>query len=85
MPEIPEPPHEMHGLIQMHMSQRPDSLRAMQNWMQAMTPDDCNTCGDISAVSVRVTPLMGARLNVYFRPTGYDAEPPVSQDPYRIN
>jgi hypothetical protein len=65
----------MHGLIQMHMAQRPDSQRAFRNWFQAMTPDAYGNPGRMSVVSVRVNPQMGGRLTIYFRPVGYDAQP----------
>ncbi len=87
MPGIPEPPREMHGLINMHLAQRPDAQRSFRHWMQAMTPDEYRSPGDISVVSARVTPVTGARLNVYFRPVGYEAHAAVSRpvaerDPY---
>lgn len=75
LPGVPDPPREMHGLIQLHMAQRPDAQRALGQWIQAMTPDDSATCGDISVVSARVNPQMGARLTLYFRPVGYDRPP----------
>lgn len=75
LPAIADPPEEMHGLIQMHMAQRPESQRAFRNWMQAMTPDAYGNPGRMSVVSVRVGPTMGSRLTVYFRPVGYDQPP----------
>lgn len=85
LPGVPDAPREMHGLIQMHLAQRPESQRALRQWMQAMTPDDQDSCGDISVVSTRVNPSMGARLAVYFRPVGYDHPPSRERrvaDPY---
>lgn len=82
LPGIPDPPREMHGLIQLHMSQRPESQRALGQWIQAMTPDDCATCGDISVLSTRVNPQMGARLTLYFRPVGYDRAPSREREPF---
>lgn len=89
LPAIPDPPREMHGLIQMHLAQRPDSQRALRNWIQAMSLDEgAETCGAISVVSVRVNPHTGARLSLYFRPTGYDRAPSrpraASDDPYTV-
>jgi hypothetical protein len=72
LPAIPDPPREMHGLIQLHLSQRPDAQRALQQWIRAMIPDEHQTVGDITVVSVRVTPQVGGRLTLYFRPVGYD-------------
>lgn len=72
VPGLPDPPQQMHGLINMHLAQRPESQRALRHWMQAMTPDEANSCGAISTVSARVTPSTGVRLSVYFRPIGYE-------------
>lgn len=75
MPAVPDPPRQMHGLIQMQLAQRPESQRALQHWIQAMTPDDYPTPGDISVVSVRVSPTVNGRLSLYFVPVGYDNPP----------
>jgi hypothetical protein len=81
LPAIPDPPREMHGLIQLHLSQRPESQRALQQWMRAMVPDEHRTVGDMTVVSVRVTPQTGGRLTLYFRPVGYDQESSRSREP----
>jgi hypothetical protein len=95
LPAIPDPPREMHGLIQLHLSQRPEAQRALQQWMRAMVPDDHGSVGDMTVVSVRVSPQVGGRLTLYFRPVGYDGQssrsretPPVPgyvPDPYTIS
>jgi hypothetical protein len=99
LPGIPDPPREMHGLIQLHLSQRPEAQRALSQWLRAMVPDDAGSAGDMTVVSVRVSPQVGGRLTLYFRPVGYDApssrqrEVPVSgrydddggADPYSIS
>jgi hypothetical protein len=72
LPGVPDPPAELRHLIQLHLSDRPSSQRALRHWMQAMTPDDAREPGQMSAVSVRVTPAVGSRLVLYFSPTGYD-------------
>src|SRR5262245_6252282 len=89
IPGIPDPPREVHGLIQMHLGQRPESQRALRNWIQAMTPDEYGTPGEISVVSVRVNPTLGGRLTLYFKPVGYDKPPSRSRqvprsDPYNV-
>ncbi|WP_428267249.1 hypothetical protein [Haliangium sp.] len=72
---FPDPPQQMHGLIQMFLAQRPRSQHALRSWLRAMTPDDYTSPGDMSVVGVRVRPELGARLNIYFRPAGYDQPP----------
>ncbi len=93
LPAVPDPPREMHGLIQLHLSQRPQSQRALQQWIRAMVPDEYSTVGDMTVVSVRITPHTGARLTLYFRPVGYDdvssrtrERPPEARgpDPYTL-
>jgi hypothetical protein len=85
---VPDPPEQMHGLIQMLLAERPQMRRALDQWMQAMTPDEFKTPGDISVVSFRVRPDLPSRLSVYLRPVGYDAAPTRSRsaapDPYAI-
>jgi hypothetical protein len=72
LPCIPDPPREMHGLIQLHLSQRPEAQRALQQWLSAMAPEGAPSAGDMTVVSARVTPSTGARLTLYFRPSGYE-------------
>ena len=85
LPGVPDPPRDLANLIQMHMALRPDSLRHMRSWMQAMTPDEARGPGDISAVSVRVTPELSARLTVYFLPVGYESEPVADRAPVGVD
>ena len=82
LPCLPDPPREMHGLIQMHLAQRPDAQRGLQQWLAAMAPDGARSAGDMTVVSVRVTPQTGARLTLYFKPSGYDAQPSRSRGAY---
>lgn len=77
---IPDPPHQLQSLVNLILSERPQSQRALSSWMQALTPDDYPTAGDISVLSFRVRPDMGARLSVYLRPVGYDAPPSRSRE-----
>jgi len=84
---VPDPPRQMHGLVNMLLSDRPQSQRALRNWMQAMTPDDCASPGEISVMSFRVRPDLGARVSMYLRPVGYDVRPTRSRaptDPYAL-
>jgi hypothetical protein len=87
LPAFPDPPREMHGLIQMLLQQRPESQRSFANWLQSMTPDHAGSPGSISTIGVRVTPETPARLNIYFLPVGYDRAPERMQqaaDPYAL-
>lgn len=75
LPGIPDPPREIGKLIHMHMAQRPESQRAFRQWLQAMTPDAYGGPGNVSVVSARVSPQVGSRLTIYFKPVGYDQAP----------
>lgn len=72
---IPDPPQQLQGLVNLILAERPQSQRGLHTWMQAMTPDEYLSPGDISVLSFRVRPEMGARLSIYLRPVGYDASP----------
>lgn len=89
LPGVPDPPRQMHGLIRMHLAQRPESYRALEQWFRAMTPDDCQSPGEISVVSLRVNRTAGARLTLYFRPVGYEESERTRErrpnDPYAVH
>ncbi len=63
---------QMLDAVWMQLAQRPASQSAYRRWMQAMSTAKDSSYGEISVVSVRVTPRMNARLNIYFRPAGYE-------------
>lgn len=74
MPGVPDPPREMHGLIQMLLEQRPEAQQALARWLRAMTLDGEQSPGAMSVVGARVTPDSSARMSIYFRPSGYEVE-----------
>ena len=96
---MPDPPPQMYQLIKMALSERPGAQTSLQRWVTAMTPDDADSPGRISVVSLRVQPQMSTRCSIYLRPSGYEqigreAPPPgapprrvhrpVAQDPYQL-
>jgi hypothetical protein len=86
---VPDPPAELPQLLEMQMGRRPGSLRAFRHWKQAMTPDAYGSPGQLSVVSVKVSPPIPSRLTVYFRPAGYSRPPSgprpgASADPYAL-
>lgn len=93
VPGVPDPPPQMYGLLNLAMSDRPQSQRLLKEWAQAMTPDDEDGPGNISVVSFRVQPQLTTRCSLYIRPNGYTqngrqaAAPGASRpaaDPYRV-
>jgi hypothetical protein len=71
---FPDPPAQMYELMRMAMSERPNSLRALSHWAQALTPDDAEGPGTISVASFRVHGDAGTRCSVYIRPNGYEQQ-----------
>jgi hypothetical protein len=65
---IPDLPPNVAGLLALQLGERPRSLRALEQWASAFTPDDDHGPGTLSVLSVTVRPDMGARLSVYLRP-----------------
>ncbi len=93
VPGVPDPPQQMTGLLNLAMSDRPQSQRQLRQWLQAMTPDDEDSPGRISVVSFRVQPQVSTRCSLYIRPNGYTQQgrravaPGSSRpatDPYRV-
>lgn len=78
---VPDPPAQMYQLLNLVLSERPQSQRGLRNWAQALTPDELDTPGNISVVSFRVLPRSGTRCSVYLRPSGYTQNGRVSAPP----
>jgi hypothetical protein len=83
----------MTALLNLAMSDRPQSQRLLKQWLEAMTPDDEDAPGRISVVSFRVLPQLNTRCSLYIRPNGYTQQgrhavppgaPRPSADPYRV-
>ena len=70
---VPDPPPQMYSLFNMALAERPQSQKALRNWVQAMTPDDEweRGPGSISVVSFKVQPQTSTRCSLYIRPNGY--------------
>jgi hypothetical protein len=75
--------------------ERPESVRRLRRWADALTPDDHDGPGHVSVVSFRVLPERPTRCSIYLRPHGYaqrgraargPGERPVQQqsDPSRV-
>lgn len=81
---VPDPPKQMFDLLKMALGERPDALRKLHRWTQAMTPDDewDQGPGAISVVSFRAAPRAGAtRCSLYIRPNGYTQQGRQSTSP----
>jgi hypothetical protein len=69
---LPDPPQALLPLLQLQMAERPRSLRALDRWMTALTPDGFSGPGEVSVLSIVVRPNMAARIAIYLRPALLD-------------
>jgi hypothetical protein len=61
-------PQNIADLIALQLSERPRSLRSLEQWVAAFSDDVDQTPGSLSVLSVTVRPDMPARLALYIRP-----------------
>ena len=74
---IPDLPPQLLGLLQLQLAERPRSLRALDRWLAALTPDGYDGPGSFSVLSVLVRPDLPARVALYLRPSVL--EPPTPE------
>jgi hypothetical protein len=65
---LPDPPQQMAPLLSLQMGERPTSLRQLEEWLTALTPDNHTGPGTVTVLSIRVRPDMAARVALYLRP-----------------
>lgn len=78
---LPDPPQQLASLLRLQMGERPASLRQLEEWLTALTPDGHSGPGSVTVLSIRVRPDMAARVALYLRPaalTGDGAPVPMS-------
>jgi hypothetical protein len=69
---IPDVPAGFLDLLRLALSERPRELNGLSRWLQAFTPDEFEWPGEFSVLSIRVTPMMPARVSVYLRPVEFE-------------
>ncbi len=74
--QIPDLPESMTSLLRLQMAERPRSLRSLDRWMLALTPEGFDQPGRPSVLSVGVTPQTAARITLYLRPASLETSPP---------
>lgn len=67
---VPDLPPNVADLVALQLEERPRSLRALEHWAAAFSPDGEPGPGSLSVLSVTVRPDMPARLALYVRPRG---------------
>lgn len=65
---LPDPPQQLAALLRLQMGERPTSLRQLEEWLTALTPDGHSGPGSVTVLSIRVRPDMAARVALYLRP-----------------
>lgn len=90
-------PEQLLPLLRLPLTERPQSLSALDNWMTAMTPQGYYGPGSVTVLSVRVRADMPARLALFLRPISMEGTadpapqvpPPAATQagyaPYRMN
>lgn len=69
---LPDPPPQLHSLLRLQMAERPKSLRALDRWLMALTPNGYPGPGNVSVLSVWVRPDTPARVALYLRPAALE-------------
>jgi hypothetical protein len=72
---VPDLPAQLMSLLRLQMAERPQSLRAMDSWLIAMTPEGYDRPGTLSVLSVCTRPDMPARIALHIRPPVLDTPP----------
>jgi len=65
---VPDLPPQLMSLLRLQLGERPQSLRALDSWLIAMTPEGFGHPGTLSVLSVCVRPDMSARISIHLRP-----------------
>lgn len=69
---VPDLPPQLMSLLRLQLGERPQSLRALDSWLFAMTPEGFGHPGTLSVLSVCVRPDMSARISIHLRPPVLD-------------
>jgi hypothetical protein len=72
---LPDLPPQLMSLLRLQMAERPQSIRALDSWLVAMTPEGYERPGTLSILSVCVRPDMPARIALHLRPSLLESPP----------
>jgi hypothetical protein len=78
---IPDLPANVADLLALQLSERPRSLRALEQWVAAFSPDGDGSPGSLSVLSVTVRPDMPARIALHIRPRAITEPTPAAIEP----
>lgn len=71
---LPDPPQQLSSLLRLQMGERPRSLRRLDQWLTALTPQGHSGPGSVTVLSMRVRPDMAARVSLHLRPAALSGE-----------
>lgn len=74
---VPDLPPDIADLLALQLSERPRSLRSLEQWVAAFSTESDASPGSLSVLSVTVRPDMPARLSLYIRPRVVTSPVPV--------
>ncbi|WP_394826328.1 hypothetical protein [Pendulispora albinea] len=72
---IDDPPPQMLSLLRLLMTERPRSLRTLDRWLSAFTPEGFPSAGDFTVLSVWARHDVPARVALYLRPAALATQP----------
>jgi hypothetical protein len=65
---LPDTPSQILSLLRLQLGERPRSLRSLERWLMAFTPEGYPGPGNLSVLSVWVRPDTPARIALFLRP-----------------
>ena len=71
---LPDTPSQILSLLKLQLSERPRSLRSLERWLMAFTPEGYPGPGKFSVLSVWVRPDTPARIALFLRPSTLENE-----------
>lgn len=71
---LPDTPSQILSLLRLQLSERPRSLRSLERWLSAFTPEGYPGPGNFSVLSVWVRPDTPARIALFLRPATMETE-----------
>lgn len=76
---LPDLPANFIQLLNLGLAERPRELQALNQWLDAFTPEQATRPGKFSVLSVRVTPKTGAKVSLYLRPIEFEIGPNIRE------
>ncbi len=70
---IPDTPSQILSLLRLQLGERPRSLRGLERWLSAFTPEGYPGPGQFSVFSIWVRPDTPARIALFLRPATLEA------------